>query len=290
MGAEDLEMPAGDRGGDRVGAGLDAIGDQIVAGAVEGIDALHQNPMRPGTLDARSHRDEAECEVADFGIARRVEDFAFAACKGRRHQGRLGRADRWRGQHDAAAAQPVAFGPRVDVAGLHLDVGAERVQCLEMQVDRPRADRAAAGQRHARRAEARQQRRQHENAGAHAADHVVGRLRVAGSARIQHQHPPGPRVAATPNSRIRASMVSTSVTSGTFPNSSGSELSSAAAICGSAAFFAPRTWTEPSMRLPPRMTNRSMLFLFSSPGGDRQAHCADLCRTADALGIRRPLP
>ena len=56
-------------------------------------------------------------------------------------------------------------------------------------------------------------------------------------------------------------MVSTSVTSGTLASSSGSALSSAAAICGSAAFFAPQIWTEPSMRLPPRMTNRSMLFL-----------------------------
>ena len=104
----------------------------------------------------------------------------------------------------------------MDVAGLHVDLGAERIQCLEMQIDRPRADRAAARQRHARRTETGQQRRQDENAGAHAADHVVGRLRVAGSAGIQHQRPPGPRVATTPNSRIRASMVSTSVTSGTF--------------------------------------------------------------------------
>src|SRR5262245_57400571 len=56
-------------------------------------------------------------------------------------------------------------------------------------------------------------------------------------------------------------MVSTSITSGTFASSSRSELSSAAAICGKAAFFAPRTCTEPSMRLPPRTTNRSILVL-----------------------------
>ena len=92
MGAENLEMTAGDRGGDGVGAGLDAVGDQIVAGVVEGIDALHQNPMRSGALDARSHRDEAEREVADLGIARGVEDLGFTARENRRHQGRLGRA------------------------------------------------------------------------------------------------------------------------------------------------------------------------------------------------------
>ena len=65
-----------------------------------------------------------------------------------------------------------------------------------------------------------------------------------------------------PNSRMSASMVSTSVTSGTFVSSSGSGLSSAAAICGRTAFFAPQIWTEPSMRLPPRMTSRSIMFLF----------------------------
>ena len=163
---------------------------RFVAGVVEGIHPLHQNPMRPGTLDARSHRGQAEREVADFGIARRVQDLGFTPCEDRRHQGRLGRPHGWRGQHDAAAAQPVAFGPRVNVAGLYVDVGPERVQCLEMQVDRPRADRAASRQGHARRTETGQQRRQDENAGAHAADHVVGRLRVAGCAGVQHQHPP----------------------------------------------------------------------------------------------------
>ena len=190
MGAEDLEMTAGDRGGDGVGPGLDTVGHQIVAGVVEGIHPLHQNPMRSRALDARAHRGQAEREVADFGIARRVQDLGFTPRKDRRHQGRLGRPHGWRGQHDAAAAQPVAFGPRVDVTGLHVDVGPERLQCLEMQVDRPRADRASSRQRHARRAETGQQRRQHENAGAHAADHVVGRLRVAGCAGVQHQRPP----------------------------------------------------------------------------------------------------
>ena len=44
------------------------------------------------------------------------------------------------------------------------------------------------------------------------------------------------------------------------------ELRSAAAISGRAALFADRgISTEPSMRLPPRMTKRSMLFLAPSP-------------------------
>ena len=97
MGAENLEMTAGDRGGDGVGPRLDAVGDQIVAGVVEGIHALHQNPMcsrRPGSALPSPAR--AEREIADFGIARRVQDLGFAARERRRHQGRLGCTDRWR--------------------------------------------------------------------------------------------------------------------------------------------------------------------------------------------------
>ena len=100
-------MAAGDRGRDGVGAGLDAVGDQLVARAVQRVDALHQHPMRAGAFDPRAHGVQAQREVADLRIARRVEDLGFAARQRRRHQRRLGRADRWRGQHDAAAAQAV---------------------------------------------------------------------------------------------------------------------------------------------------------------------------------------
>ena len=79
----------------------------------------------------------------------------------------------------------------MDVAGLDVDLGAERLERLQMQIDRTRADRAASRHRHARRAETGEQGRQHENAGAHAAHHVVGRLRVAGCAGVEHEHPAG---------------------------------------------------------------------------------------------------
>src|SRR5215831_2009213 len=144
MGAKDLEMTAGDRRGDRVGPGLDTVGDQVVVCVVERVDPLHQNAMRSGTFDTRPHCDQAECEIADLGIARSVQDFGFTPGKRGRHQGRLAGAYRWRGQHDSAAAQSVASGPRVDITRFYIDVDAERVESLEMQVDRPRADRAAS--------------------------------------------------------------------------------------------------------------------------------------------------
>ena len=53
--------------------------------------------------------------------------------------------------------------------------GAEPLQRHDEQVDRPRADGAAAGQRHARLAHAREQRRDHPEARPHLGDEIVGR-------------------------------------------------------------------------------------------------------------------
>jgi hypothetical protein len=76
-----------------------------------------------------------------------------------------------------AALQPA--GPRHHVAVLDGDLGAQLGQALEMLVDRPHADRAAAGQRHARGAVAGDERPEHEHGGAHGRDQLVGR-QIAG--------------------------------------------------------------------------------------------------------------
>ena len=69
-------------------------------------------------------------------------------------------------------------GAGVDVAGFQPDLGAERLQALEVQVDRPGADGAAAGEGDASLAGAGQERAQHQDRGPHLGDDVVGRLGV----------------------------------------------------------------------------------------------------------------
>jgi hypothetical protein len=59
---------------------------------------------------------------------------------------------------------------------LDADVGAHRPQALDVLIDRTRADRAAAGQRHPSLAEARQQRAQHQDRRAHRLHQFVRRL------------------------------------------------------------------------------------------------------------------
>ena len=92
----------------------------------------------------------------------------------RRHQRGMGAADRDLGKFDFAADEPLRRRGH-DIAGVDVDLRAQPLQRHQQQVDRPRADRAAAGQRHARFAHSRQQRRDHPEARAHARNEFVGR-------------------------------------------------------------------------------------------------------------------
>ena len=69
------------------------------------------------------------------------------------------------------AAKPAGAGD--DIAALDADFGPERSKSLEMQVDGPIADVAAAGERDARFSSFGQQGPQHAEAGPHAADQLV---------------------------------------------------------------------------------------------------------------------
>ena len=62
------------------------------------------------------------------------------------HDDILGRADRDAGEGVGPAVQPLGRG-RPDIAGGEVDLGAERLERLQVEVDRPIADRAAAGER-----------------------------------------------------------------------------------------------------------------------------------------------
>ena len=107
-------------------------------------------------------------------LARRVLDQALAPGEHRRHQGVVRGADRDLGQRDLVAGE-AARRARDDIAAFELDLGAERLERLQMQIDGPRADGAAAGQRHLRPAAARDQRRKHPEARPHARHHLVRR-------------------------------------------------------------------------------------------------------------------
>ena len=119
--------------------------------------------------------DETVGEIDDLGLARGVLDQALAAGQHRRHQGVVGGADRDLGERDAGCRSSPLRRPGDDIAAFELDLGAERLERGQMQIDGPRADGAAAGQRHLRLAAAGEQRRQHPEARPHARHHLVRR-------------------------------------------------------------------------------------------------------------------
>ena len=86
----------------------------------------------------------------------------------------MGGADRDLGEDDACAVEALGRLGH-DVAAVDVDLGAQRLEAHQVQVDGPRADGATAGHGHARLAAARQQGAQHPEARAHAAHHLVGR-------------------------------------------------------------------------------------------------------------------
>ena len=78
------------------------------------------------------------------------------------------------GKGDPRAAQAV-LRPGNHIARINRDLGTERLERIDQEIDRARADGAAAGQGDTGLAEAREQRRDHPEARPHARDEVIGR-------------------------------------------------------------------------------------------------------------------
>ena len=143
--------------------------------AVQAFDAVDRQFVAADAFDARAHRIQAGRQVADLGFARGVHQHAAAIGQRSRHQQVLGGADRNEREHDGRAAQATCHA-RIDIAARQFDARAHLLQPFQVQIDRAGADGAAAGQRYARLAGARQQRAEYQDGRAHLAHDVVGRL------------------------------------------------------------------------------------------------------------------
>ena len=127
----------------------------------------------PAPRDLGAHGDQEIGQVDHLGLARGVLEHGLAVRQCGGHHEVFGARHRHGFQHQARTLQAVRAG--FDVAVLDMNIGAHRLQTRDVDVDRSRADRAAAGQGHIGMAEARQQRTQHENRRAHGFHELVGR-------------------------------------------------------------------------------------------------------------------
>ena len=102
--------------------------------------------------------DKAFGDIADLGLAGGVLDHRLALGQRRRHQHIVGGADGDLREDHARPPEAIARCLGDHVAAVDVDGGAERLEARQVQIDRARADGAAARQRHVRSAVARDQR------------------------------------------------------------------------------------------------------------------------------------
>jgi hypothetical protein len=133
--------------------------------------------------DLRAHGYQALGQIDHFRLARGVLDDGFALRQAGGHHQVFGAGDGDHVGEQACALQ--ASGPGIDVTVLDADLGAHRLQALDVLVDRPGADGAAAGQRHLGLAAAGHQRAEHQDRGAHGLDQFIGGDRIVQARGIQ---------------------------------------------------------------------------------------------------------
>ncbi len=105
------DAAARDRAGDQVGAGLDAIGQHVVLGAVQRLDAVDRDRVGARAGDPRAHRDQEIREVDDFGLARGVLEHRAAVGERGGHHEVLGAGHGDGLEDDARALEPARSAP-----------------------------------------------------------------------------------------------------------------------------------------------------------------------------------
>jgi len=119
------------------------------------LDAADPEEVRLDPVDLRSQRDEEAAEVLDVRFAGGVRDRRLTRRQDGGHQGVLGRHHARLVEEDVGAAQAVGLHL---VAGVELDRRTEALEGMDVRIEPSPSDHVATRRRHARPAEARQQR------------------------------------------------------------------------------------------------------------------------------------
>ena len=154
----DRDAPAGESRRRHEGAGLDPVRNDFGRNRSEGTHSADGDLGGPGAGNFRTHA------IEDLGQRHHLR-LAGGVAQDRRALGQDGcHQDVFRaGDGDDVEVNfrtPQPFGGRRDISVLQGDLGPQGGQPLQVQVDRPRADRAAAGKRHPGALQPRDQRAQ----------------------------------------------------------------------------------------------------------------------------------
>jgi len=176
-GVEDADAAASGCGGDGECGCFYAIRKDRVIRCGELFDTVNLNKSGLGEFDAGTGRSEKSSEFVDFGFLSRIADEGGATGEHCGGEDVAGAGDGGSGgarEVDVRGGELFCAG--VDPAVGDLQVGAERSEAFEVQIDGSRADATATWQRDGRGAEPGEEWSEQADAGAHAADErCVGR-------------------------------------------------------------------------------------------------------------------
>src|SRR5579872_2986964 len=170
----DVNVPAGERTRDDERGRLNAIRDDPVTRAMQFVDAFHADGRSSSTFDARAHAVQQIREVGNFRLASAILYHGFPVRQGRGHQQVFGSGYGDLFENNLSAAQ--TFCGCFHVAVILSNGCAQQLKALDMQVDRPPSDCAAAGKRDTGAAATSNQRSKYESGGAHGLHQLVGGL------------------------------------------------------------------------------------------------------------------
>ena len=138
-------LAAGGGGSHHVGAGLDLVGDDGIASAVELIHTVYLDGVGAGAADIRTHGVEEVGQVHNMGLSGGVFNDGAAlgqgGCQHDVHGGAYGNLV----QIDPRAVETAVPGVGIDKAVFHVHIGAQGGHALDVLVDGAHAEVAAAG-------------------------------------------------------------------------------------------------------------------------------------------------
>ena len=169
---DDLHVPASRRRRERPAAGGDAVGHDVVLRRVERVDAVDLDGRRAGPAHVGAHGDEELGDVGDLRLAGGVLDAGVPGGEHRGHEDVLGGPDARELQVHARAVQPLGgCGDEVPVGDV--DLRAQGLEALGVQIEAARADGVAAGHRDVRLADARDEGSEDTDGGPQRTDQLV---------------------------------------------------------------------------------------------------------------------
>ena len=140
------------------------------------------NRAAAGPLDAGAERIKKVRQIDNLRLPGRILEYGLAIREDGGHQQVLGPGYRYGVEDDMRALQPVR--PRLNETVLHDDVGTQRLQAGNVEIDRSGADRTAAGKRYVCLAEPGDQRTKHQDRCAHRLYEFVRRRPLGKLARV----------------------------------------------------------------------------------------------------------